>query len=295
MIVYFRRFFPVVLAVIIVLAALSGCSSDFYQGENDYVERDDSGYFDDSPDNDADNNRNYAGDRKIIYTSSLKIETTEYDNSISSLERLVDEYEGFIQSSKVETRVQTGRSSSLRRATYTIRIPAERRLSFISSSGNVGKIVLNETRGDDVTDQFFDTQARLDSLEVQETRLIQLMEEASNLSDILDIEDRLSQVRYEIEYLTGTLSKLSALVSLSTVNVEITEVREITEPSPDTFWGEIQDTFRSSVFALVRTLRVIALGVVAIFPFIALIFVLVFILVLIIKKTRKSKIKKDNH
>jgi hypothetical protein len=68
--------------------------------------------------------------------------------------------------------------------------------------GNIGTITLNTITGDDVTDQYFDAQSRLSALRVQETRLlVELLEEAASLEDILDIEDRLSEVRYEIERL----------------------------------------------------------------------------------------------
>jgi len=286
-----KNIFVLFLLLVFVFSVLSGCSAN-YSPDDKFEEG--SGYFDDN-DNERENSseNNFESERKIIYRSSLKIETKEYDKSITALENLINEFGGFIQDSRVETQTQTGRSYSLRRATYTLRIPAEKRLEFLTASGNVGTIILNETKGEDVTDKFFDSQARLEAYKTQETRLLELLSEASNLSEILEIEDRLSTVRYEIEYLTGTLSKLSALISLSTVNVEILEVRELSEPDPETFGEEIVKTFNSSIKALVTTLRYATLAIVALLPFFTVLLIFIAILILVIKKARRNKGKKN--
>lgn len=285
-----------ILTLLVFLAViLSGCSAEMPKDHVDEAGRERSGYFDDRQEEADTGNGNELPSvgRKIIYTTSLEIETVEYDKSIDALENLVKEYDGFIQSSRIERQSQTSRGFSLRRAYYTLRIPSESREDFIRASGDVGVIILNETEGDDVTDRFYDTQARIQTLEVQENRLVELLSEAENLSDILDIEDRLSHVRYEIESLTGILDKLSSLVDMSTVYVEIYEVKALTEPDPDSFLEQVVATFNSSIKALVTTLRYIALGIVAIAPFLVALAVFIILLVVIIKSCKKRRRKKN--
>jgi len=282
------------LLVLFILTTLISCSANYSQNEN--ANNDDgTGYFNDNEvERNKTNESNFDPGRKFIYTSSLKIETKEYQKSITALESLINDFGGFIQDSRVENQTQTSGYYSLRKATYTVRIPSEKRIEFLSASGDVGTIVLNQTKGDDVTDKFFDSQARLEAFKTQEERLLELLSKATNLAEILDIEDRLSKVRYEIESLSGTINKLSSLVSLSTVNIEIMEVRELSEPDPETFGEEIVKTFNSSINALLTTLRYATLAVVALLPFLTVLFIFIIIIILLLKKGRRRKGKKND-
>ncbi|MDD2392599.1 MAG: DUF4349 domain-containing protein [Eubacteriales bacterium] len=205
--------------------------------------------------------------RKMIFTAAMDIETLDYEKSITDFEALVEEYEGFIQDSRIESSTGINTRKSLRTAVYRVRIPSTKLSTFRKAAGDIGTITLNDLSGDDVTDSYYDTQARLEALQVQEERLLALLEKAEELKDIIDLEDRLSQLRYEIETLTGSLNKWDALVEMSTVNVEITEVASLTEPDPETFGQQISKMFTDSVNALTETLKQLVIALVAILPF----------------------------
>lgn len=205
--------------------------------------------------------------RKMIFTAAMDIETLDYEKSITDFEALVEEYEGFIQDSRIESSTGINTRKSLRTAVYRVRIPSTKLSTFRKAAGDIGTITLNDLSGDDVTDSYYDTQARLEALQVQEERLLALLEKAEELKDIIDLEDRLSQLRYEIETLTGSLNKWDALVEMSTVNVEITEVASLTEPDPETFGQQISKMFTDSVNALTETLKQLVIAFVAILPF----------------------------
>lgn len=233
---------------------------------------------------------NSLTDRKVIFTASLVVETTTYDKSIETLETMIEDFSGYIQDSNVETSTSYQSSSKLRVATYSIRIPSGKLKEFLSKTGNIGNIILNSSKGEDVTDQFFDTKAHLDTLTIQEERLLELLKKATTLKDILDLEDRISQVRYEIEQLTGSLNKLTSLIDLSTVTIKITEVETITAPEPEGFWAQVSATFSSSIKALVSTLKVVSLVLVAVLPFIVVILFIFLIVYLIYRgATRKQR------
>ena len=205
--------------------------------------------------------------RKMIFTAAMDIETLDYEKSITDFEALVEEYEGFIQDSRIESSTGINTRKSLRTAVYRVRIPSTKLSTFRKAAGDIGTITLNDLSGDDVTDSYYDTQARLEALQVQEERLLALLDKAEELKDIIDLEDRLSQLRYEIETLTGSLNKWDALVEMSTVNVEITEVASLTEPDPETFGQQISKMFTDSVNALTETLKQLVIAFVAILPF----------------------------
>lgn len=229
-------------------------------------------------------------DRKVIYSATLSIETLKYSESISTLEKMIEEYIGYIQDSTVETGNEYQSSGSTRTATYVIRIPSQKLKLFLSKAGNIGNVIVSSSKGEDVTDQYYDTEARIKALTIQEERLLELLKKATTLKDIIDLEDRLSNLRYEIEQLTGTLNHLHSLVDMSTVTLEIKEVKSITAPTPEGFWAQIGSTFQTSVKALGMTLRGITLVLTAMLPFLLTIFViLLFVFAIYRFCTRKSR------
>ncbi|MDD4327792.1 MAG: DUF4349 domain-containing protein [Eubacteriales bacterium] len=232
--------------------------------------------------------------RKMIFTAAMDIETLDYEKSITDFEALVEEYEGFIQDSRIESSTGINTRKSLRTAVYRVRIPSTKLSTFRKAAGDIGTITLNDLSGDDVTDSYYDTQARLEALQVQEERLLALLEKAEELKDIIDLEDRLSQLRYEIETLTGSLNKWDALVEMSTVNVEITEVASLTEPDPETFGQQISKMFTDSVNALTETLKQLVIALVAILPFLVVFgTIAAAVIIPIVRNSRKKRRKRE--
>ncbi len=227
--------------------------------------------------------------RKVIFSASLTIESTDYNKSIGIMEKMIVDFDGYIQDSSVETSASAQKVSKLRRASYVIRIPVEKLKPFLEKVGDIGNVILNNSKGEDVTASFYDLQAHLNSLKIQEERLLVLLKTATVLQDIINLEDRLTQVRYQIEQLTGSLNKMTSLIDLSTVTITINEVETITAPKPTGFWAQVSDTFVKSIQALIGTLRTIALMLVAIFPFILVVGLIGLAILLIRRKIRRKK------
>jgi hypothetical protein len=232
-------------------------------------------------------------DRKVIFTATLKIESTAYDKSIQTMEKMIGDFGGYIQDSSVEANASSQSSKQLREATYTVRIPSAKMKSFLGQAGDIGNIILNTSKGEDVTEKFFDTKAHLDTLKIQEERLLELLKKATVLKDIMDLEDRVSQVRYQIEQLTGSLNKLTSLVDLSTVTVTINEVEAISKPEPVGFFAQAGSIFMSSVDALVTTFKTFLLILIAVSPFLVSFGALSLIIFLIIRFFIKRKNNTD--
>ena len=92
-------------------------------------------------------------------------------------------------------------------------------------------------------------QARLESLETKRARLLELLEQAENMENIIALESELSDTIYEIESITGSLNRLNDRIAYSTINVYINEVRETTEPValPKTLGERISQQFRNTI------------------------------------------------
>lgn len=182
-------------------------------------------------------------DRKIIYNAWADIETKEYDNSISTLNALCEKYGAYFESAN-----SYGghiNSNSERRSNFTIRIPVDCYSDFVSEVGSIGTVTNSGENNRDVTEEYFDTEARLESAKLREERVLVLLANAGSLDDILALERELSDIRYEIESYEGNLRKYDSLISYATYTLNINEVIEYTKPAivPLTFGEELAEGF----------------------------------------------------
>lgn len=226
--------------------------------------------------------------RKIIKTATVDIETLQYDICKNSFEALVNSTGGFIQASNVEGTSQNMDANSSRKATYTVRIPANKLNEFLKNVGNIGVVKNSSTSGEDVSEQYFDTESRLTSLRVEEDRLLAIKAKANSLSELLELEKRMTEVRTQIEQYTGQLKKLDALVDLATVNVNINEVKKIEAQVPDNFLNKTGYIFMSSLSVLFEGVKLLILVIIAIMPFAVVIGIIGIIIYFILKKIRKT-------
>lgn len=168
-------------------------------------------------------------ERKIIKSASMDIQTLEYDVAVQKLKDKITGIGGYIESSNIHGRDIDDEYAS-RSAYFTIRVPVKHFENFMSDMMTVGTVIQSNTYGEDVTAQVFDHEAHKKTLEIQEERLLDILSRAEKVEDIIVLERELSEVRYEIENLTGTLKRLENLVSFSTLNISIFEVYKIEEP-----------------------------------------------------------------
>ncbi len=318
---YRKRFFALLLAILVLAAILTGCGSKAAPQEPaaDYAApaamepmepeaypeetyaRTESEALNTSASADANasapKQKNLA--EKIIYTGYLHIETTDFDTAISSLETMVTEYGGFVESSSINgnTTYQNGISRLVDRyANYMLRIPCDKFAEFQKRSGSIGNVLVSNTTADNITAQFTDVEARKDSLTTQEERLLALMEKAEDTESLIALESRLSEVRYEIESLERQLINWQNSVDYSTINLDIYEV-EIYTPvvnAQRTFGEKLHDSFLDGWNGFVDFLKNFAIWFVGALPTLILLAVIVFAIVLLVKYCRrKAKVRQE--
>jgi len=190
--------------------------------------------------------------RKLIMEGDVSIETLNFDESIEALDQLVEDLGGF-----TEVRNVRGKSSrtyySLRSASYVIRIPAESFDLAMKNMGTIGNVLESTSKGTDITDTYVDTQTRIKTLKVQEETLLDLLSKAEKLEDVITLEGRISDVRYQIESLENTIKNYDRLVEFSRITVFIQEVDDETRtrPNPKTLGERISESFRESIDSFV--------------------------------------------
>ena len=163
----------------------------------------------------------------VCVVFSATVETTEFDATISALEAMIDSYGGWVESSSVNgakySSISRG-SKTNRSASYTVRVPNGKFNSMMSDLSSLGNIPYSHVYTENVTSQYYDTQARLQTYQAQEKRLMELLDKAETVSDVIEIENELTEVRYRIESLQTSLRGWDRRVSWSTLYLTINEV-----------------------------------------------------------------------
>ncbi len=224
-------------------------------------------------------------DEKIIKTVDLTVQTKEYDKYISALTASITANGGYIENSESD---MGGYYDSNRYSTYVARIPADNLDAFLAAAGENGKIVSKTENQQNVTLEYVDLESRISAYKTEKETLTKLLEKAESLENVLSIQERLSEVNYQIESYTAKLRVLANRVSYSTVTLRIREVERVTETQP-TLWQRIKNSFLDNVDNLIDGLEDIAVGILGGLPIILPVIAAAVIVILIIRKLIKRR------
>lgn len=181
--------------------------------------------------------------RKLIRTVHLNVETTDFDNLLSSIQQSVAAQGGYIQQSDISGTSISYSSDRRRYAYLTVRIPSEKLDGFLSQMGQQSNIINRSENIQDITLQYTDIQSRKKSLTIEQERLWALLEKADTLEAVIALEERLSEIRYELECFESQLRTYDNQVDYSTVTIDISEVTVFTPTAPDSVATRIQKGF----------------------------------------------------
>ena len=230
--------------------------------------------------------------RKLIRTVSLNLETEEYDVLLEGISQRIAACGGYVESMNADTRY----SSDSRYASLTVRVPAQRLDEFVTAVSGISNVVQRSENTEDVTLSYVDLESHASALRTEQERLISLLAEAENLSEILEIEDRLTSVRYELEYMESQLRTYDNLVEYATVHLSVSEVKKLTQTVEKGFWEKIGDGFTDSLNDVWEGLKSFFSFLVVSVPYLIVIAVIVGIILLIIflciRKSRKKSARR---
>ncbi len=235
---------------------------------------------------------NVMSQRKMIMDGDVTLETQEFDDSIAALDKLVNDFGGF-----TEVRNVTGKSKNsyrLRTASYIIRVPVETFDLALKNMGTIGTVLESNSKGTDITDTYYDTQTRIKTLKVQEETLLEILSKSTNLEDVITLESRIAEVRYEIERHENTIRNYDRLVSFSRITIFIQEVDDETEtkPTPRTLGDRVSGSFRNSLEDFKEGVEDFIVWLAG--SWISIIFFLIFVVALIsILRAGKRRAKKE--
>lgn len=223
--------------------------------------------------------------RKVIMTAWLNMESLAFDETCATLQQAAQEHGGYISA----TNISNNSYDNTRNASITIKVPIGNYAALLQQVEASGNVTNRSESSDDVTQQYVDVESRLNSYQRQKQRLEELVEQAETLADLLEIEAQLAEVQYQIEYYTTSLRNLDELTAYSTVNVSVQEVKEITQPKPETYFDRIGRAFQESWQVASSFFQQLFIALIYMLPFLLVLAVLVVIILLIVRRAKKHR------
>jgi hypothetical protein len=204
-----------------------------------------------------------ADTRKIVRTGLIELIVTAYDAARDEIDAMVREAGGFVDSTRVSH--NEGQVSS---ATIVLRVPQSQFGDLMPRLRALGEVQSETTDAADITDQYVDIAARLDSAKALEARLKELAaSRTGTVAEVLEVERELARVRAEIEQYEGRIRLWDDQVALSTLTINLwTEQPVLAGPAAPGFDDRASSAFDDSIAALSGAGEGIALGVIAVLP-----------------------------
>ena len=223
---------------------------------------------------------------KMIYSAYIEMQTLSYEQAAEDIAALVERSGAYF-----EQKDFSSYSNGYRHASYTVRVPAEQFADFCTQVGTLCHVTWQSDSAEDISEQYYDTQARLETAQIKLERLQELLKKAESMEDIITIESAISETEYEIEDLSGTMRHYDALVGYATVDLELSEVYRLsgTEDAPKSFGEKLGNAFTDGLAAVAEGLEDFALWLAYSWLGVLIFVSLVFAAVKLIGRLRRGK------
>lgn len=232
--------------------------------------------------------QNQPASRKLIRTVNLNVETDTFDDLLKHLQEQISGLEGYIEQSDVSGHSMQRRSqNSGRYASITARIPSDRLDQFITVVEGSGNVTYRSESTNDVTLQYSDLESRKKSLTIEQDRIWELLEKADTLEAVITLEERLSEIRYELESMESKLRLYDNQVTYSTVYLNIDEVVAFTPVEPETIGQQIKREFLENAKSVGDALTDLIVSLITTSPVWVPLLIIVLIFVRIIRRRKR--------
>jgi|CXWL01.1.fsa_nt_gi hypothetical protein len=159
-------------------------------------------------------------DRKIVRNGELHVECDRPEEAQQRIATIAQSNGGFVvesQQSTSDVKINTRDIVQM-----TVRVPADKFTETIEQiKAASGRIIQETTKGEDVTEEFIDIEARLKAKKALEQQFMEIMKRANNVDDALNVHSQLADVRGEIERIEGRRRFLENQASLSSIKIRL--------------------------------------------------------------------------
>jgi hypothetical protein len=223
--------------------------------------------------------------RKIIRSADVQLIVQDFDQAEQELRQLIARQPG----SYVAQAESSGSAGAPRSGRWKIRLPVDSLDAFLAAVVKLGIPERNSVDSKDVTEEYYDLEARTKNKKAEEERLLRHLDKSTaKLEDILQVERELTRVRGEIEQQEGRLRLLANLTALTTVTVMMREVKNYVPPQTPSFTANIASTFQGSLDLLVLFGKGLVLVGVALAPWLPVFAVLVAAVAWLLRRSARN-------
>ena len=245
-----KRLFTITLALLLLLGLLAGCGAKEEAAAPEAAPEaapmepmGEEVLFDESASETGGNSTTLPENQKLIRTVYMDAETQSMTELLAWMDGRVAALGGYYEQKSVYRRGSRDDGSFYHSGDFMIRIPAQNLDQFVSLVGENANVTSSSESTENVTLTYVSTQSRVEALEVEQDRLLELLENAETMEDLLTIEERLTDVRWELENYASQLRVLDNQVNYSTIHLSVWEVDEPTVIVERTVWQKIGDGF----------------------------------------------------
>jgi len=224
-------------------------------------------------------------EEKIIRNASFTVKTLQFEQDLDRIQQLTAEMGGRVEYVSTSGDRENG---ELRYGSLTLRVPSARLDEFLSGAQMVGRLTALQQDAQDVSDNYYDVQARLQTQQTKMARLQELLVAAQDVSDLIQIENSIADTQYMLDSYMAQLQNYDSRVEYSTVRVTMREI-EVLEAEEASFGERISAGLHRSLGAAIDFLRDAVIFLVAALPWLAAAAVLVLCGVWIVRIRRRKK------
>lgn len=227
--------------------------------------------------------------RKLIRNFNMSLETRQFDRLYQDIREQAAANGGYFENSSLHSNGLY--DNSTRSASLVIRIPANKADAFLQqltkSLGEDSSILYQNESLDDVTLKYTDVESHKKSLETEQKRLLELLEKAETIEDIIAMESRLSEVRYELENYASQLRQFDNQIDYCTFYLDLNEVRRLDAAEQDNVWTRMSKGLSKTFGNIADGAQDAFVFVVVNFPYLLTLALLIVLAVLVVRRKHR--------
>ena len=280
------------LAVTVLICGVYGVGPSLFQSKSS-IEIGDSGTYSYNNSNGGGNANESAGSydnanaasassQKLIKKASVRLETKNTDELIKNINSQISSLKGYTSS------LNQSKYNGYLTVDTNVCVPAEKLDEFLNFLEKSGTITSKNVETADVTDDYTDTESQIKALETEEKALLGILEKCENVQDTMNVQERLTSVRGELESLKSQKKNYDQRIAYSEVLINISEVERV-KKTPTSFGSQVSEKFSESLYNIGQFFRNLGVFVLGASPYFIIAAVVIVVAVIIIKKKRNKK------
>ena len=189
-----------------------------------------------------------AADRKIIRNADITIEVSSTVDAQHQVTSIAESHDGFVATSEAKQREGNDPAQRTLDIKLVVRVPSNQfGRAFDEIKKLAGNTPAENITSQDVTEEFIDLEARIKTQKALEVQFLEIMRQANKISDALEVQRQIAEVRTDIEKLEGRKRFLENRSSLSTINVNIQTPKPVIAVTETGFRQSLREAVSDSI------------------------------------------------